>query len=150
MIRSFVVAAAALACASSLHAQSARADSAAVVAVIEQYHAALAAGDSARAVALLADDMIVLESGALETRAEYLAHHLAADMKASQSSRGLRTIVRVTVIGDVAYVVSKTVTPPTGAQGNAGSEMAELMVVAKSAGVWKLRAVHWSSRRIRP
>jgi uncharacterized protein (TIGR02246 family) len=149
MTRSLFFLVGALALAGSASAQSARPDSAGAVAVIEQYHAALAAGDSARAVSLLADDVVILESGALETRAQYLGHHLGADMKASQGSKGVRTIVKVTVIGDAAYVVSKTVTPPTGAAGSAGSEMAELMVVAKTGGAWKIKAVHWSSRRVR-
>ena len=142
-----------LACAvaltSSAKAQSPRADSAAAVAAVEQFHAALTAGDSARAVAQLGDDVVIVESGAIETRADYLGHHLGADMKASQGSKGERSLVKVTLLGDVAYVVSKTVNPPTGAAGNTGSEMAELMVVAKTNGAWKIRAVHWSSRRRR-
>lgn len=150
MPRYLLFAAGALAFAAPVTAQAVRADSVAAVAVVEQYHSALAAGDSARAVALLSDDVVILESGALESRADYLGHHLGADMKASQGSKGVRTVVKVTVIGDAAYVVSRTITPPTGAQGNAGSEMAELMVVSRSSGVWKIRAVHWSSRRVRP
>jgi ketosteroid isomerase-like protein len=129
------------------HAQ--RADSAAAVATVEQFHSALAGADSARAVGLLADDVLILESGAIQTRAEYLGGHLGADMKASQGAKGERTVLKVTVVGDVAYVVSKTVTPPTGAQGSTGSESAELMIVTKTATGWKIRAVHWSSRRRR-
>lgn len=135
--------------ASSLSAQSTRADSAAVVNAVEQFHASLTAGDSARAVALLANDVVVLESGAIQTRADYLSHHLGADMKASKGSKATRSVVQVRMAGEAAYVVSKTVSPPTGAEGSTGSEMAELMVLSKTASGWTIRAVHWSSRRRR-
>ena len=140
-----------IATAASLEAQNSprAADSAAALAVVDQYDAALAAGDSAKAVALLADDLMVLEAGTIETRAEYLAHHLGADMKASAGAKGERTIVKVSVVGDAAYIITKTVRPPTGAQGSTGSELAELMVLAKTSAGWKIKAIHWSSRRRR-
>ena len=101
-------------------------------------------------VSLLADDVLIVESGHIQTRSDYLGGHLGADMKASQGSTGVRTVVKVSIVGDAAYVVSKTVTPPTAAVGSTGSELAELMVLSKSSAGWKIRAVHWSSRRRRP
>lgn len=130
-------------------AQTVRSDSVAAVTAVDQFHASLAAGDSARAVSLLADDLYVMEAGAIETRADYLAHHLGADMKASQGSKGDRTVLKVSLIGDAAYVVARTVTPPAAAGGQP-SESAELMVLSKASGTWRIRAVHWSSRRRRP
>ena len=130
-------------------AQNARADSANALSTIERFHSALASGDSARATSLLSNDVLILESGAVQTRAEYLSHHLGADMKASQGSKGVRTIMRVSVLGDAAIVVAKTVTPPTGAEGSTGSELAELMVLSRTGSAWIVRAVHWSSRRRR-
>lgn len=130
-------------------AAQAKLDSAGAVAAVEQFHAALAAGDSARAVGVLTDDVLVIEAGAIQTRAEYLGGHLGADMKASRDSKSERAVVQIRVVGDMAYVVSKTVTPPTGAAGNTGSELAELMVVSRTGSSWKIRAVHWSSRRRR-
>ena len=124
-------------------------DSAAAAAVVEQFHAALAAGDSARVVSLLADDVVIAEAGAIETRTEYIGHHLGADMKASRSSKGDRTVVRVTVMRDAAFIAARTINPPTGAQGNTGSELAELMIVSRTSSGWRIRAVHWSSRRRR-
>lgn len=128
-------------------AQTVRTDSAGAVAAVVQFHAALQAADSARATSLLAEDAVILESGAIQTRSEYLSHHLAADMKASVGSRAQRTVVRVSLFGNSAIVVSRSVSPPSGADGNTGSEMAELMVVSKSTTGWQIRAVHWSSRR---
>ena len=88
----------------AMHAQTARGDSAAVVDVVTQFHASLAGGDSARAVSVLAEDLVVLEAGSAETYAEYLGHHLAADMKASKTSAGARTVTRVTVMGNAAFL----------------------------------------------
>ena len=139
-----------LALAPAALAQAARPDSVAAVAAIGQFQAALAAGDSVRAVALLADDVLIMEGGAIQTRAEYLGGHLGADMKASQGSKGERSVIKVSILNDAAYIVSKTVTPPRGAAGSTGSELAELMVVSKTSSGWKIRAVHWSSRRRRP
>ncbi|MCC6433285.1 MAG: nuclear transport factor 2 family protein [Gemmatimonadaceae bacterium] len=134
---------------SPLRAQAARADSLAVTTAVARFHDALTAGDSVRAVAMLASDALVLESGAIETRAEYLSHHLGADMEASKDSKVTRTVVHVRVAGDAAYVVSRTVTPPTGDEGSTGSQMAELMVLERTTTGWKIQAIHWSSRRRR-
>ena len=125
------------------------ADSAAALAIVDQYEAALSAGDSAKAVSLLADDLLVMEAGTIETRAEYLAHHIGADMKASTGAKGERSVIKVNVVGDAAYIVTKTVRPGTGAPGSTGSELAELMVLSKTSVGWKIRAIHWSSRRRR-
>ena len=132
----------------AMHAQTARGDSAAVVDVVAQFHASLAGGDSARAVSVLAEDLVVLEAGSAETYAEYLGHHLAADMKASKTSAGARTVTRVTVMGNAAFLVARTLTPGTTANPQ-GSESAEMMVLSKTPTGWRIRAIHWSSRRRR-
>ncbi len=152
MLRKFLFVLTALITANVAVTQSAvaqSADSVAVVAAVERFHGALAASDSALAVSVLADDALVIESGAIQSRAEYLGHHLGADMKASQGSKGVRSVTNVTVVGTMAYVVSKTETPASGAEGSTASELVELMVVSKSTNGWKIRAVHWSSRRRR-
>jgi len=147
MPRKFLFVLTALITANVAAAQSA--DSVTAVAAVERFHGALAASDSALAVSLLADDALVIESGAIQSRAEYLSHHLGADMKASQGSKGVRSVTNVTVVGAMAYVVSKTETPASGAEGSTASELVELMIVSKSTNGWKIRAVHWSSRRRR-
>jgi ketosteroid isomerase-like protein len=133
---------------SRISAQAAPADSLAVVATVAAFNAAMAAGDSARVVSVLAEDLLVIEGGVIETRAEYVAHHLAADIKASQTRTAEHTILKVSVTGSAAYVVTRTVTPPPAAGGTAG-ESAELMVLTRAVGGWRIRSVHWSSRRRR-
>ena len=104
MLAAFAIVAGAASAVAQAPAPTPQGDSAAVVAAVERFHAALIAGDSASAVALLAPDLVVLESGSLETRAEYLGHHLGADLKAAQTSRGERTVTKATVAGELADV----------------------------------------------
>lgn len=125
-------------------------DSAAVAAVVERYHQALADGDSAAAVALLAADAVILESGGLETRDQYRSHHLPGDIQFARAMRSERANVRVVVQGGVAWVSSTSVSQGTYRDRAIDSAGAELMVLARTAEGWKIRAIHWSSRARRP
>ena len=133
------------------NAQLAREDSAAAVAALEAFYHALHHGDSARAVSMLGDDAVIVEGGAVETRTEYLGHHLGADMRASRDAAGERYVHRVTTSGDVAWVVSTTTRPAAGSGESAipGSMLAELAVLRRTAAGWQIVAIHWSARRLR-
>jgi ketosteroid isomerase-like protein len=122
-------------------------DSAAVVAVVTAFHAALAAGDSAAALRLLADDVLVLESGGIETLAEYRSHHLPADIRFAQSVPSARQPVRVVVSGDVAWAAATSRTSGTYQGRTINATGVELMVLARRGGAWRIQAIHWSSRR---
>ena len=124
-------------------------DSTAVAAVVVKFHAALAAGDSLAALALLADDATILESGGVETRAEYRSHHLQSDIRFEQGIKIDRGPIHVRVHGDVAWTTSTSL-----AQGEMGgrpvnSGSAELMVMLRTPNGWKISAIHWSSRQRR-
>jgi uncharacterized GH25 family protein/ketosteroid isomerase-like protein len=121
-------------------------DSAAVVAVVAQYHAALAGGDSATALRLLAPDAVILESGGLETVAEYRAHHLPADIAFAAGVPAQRTVRSVVVRGDMASVASTSVSQGEFRGRAVNSTGAELMVLARTGDGWRITAIHWSSR----
>lgn len=130
--------------------QGAGNDSSDVVAVVERFDALMAAGDSAGLLALLADDVVVLESGGLETRAEFRSHHLPADIGFARAVKGTQGPITVRVQGDVAWA-SSTTTVLGEVRGRAiNSVSAELMVLSRESGRWKIRAIHWSSRSRRP
>jgi len=135
-------------------AQSSRRDSAAVVDVVHSYHRLLAAGDSLGALRLLAPDAIILESGGVESRGEYRSHHLSGDIEFSRAVPSKTSDVRVVVAGDVAWATSTSVTEGTFKDRPINSAGAELMVLSRirtSAGrAWRIRAIHWSSRRRTP
>ncbi len=122
-------------------------DSAAVADVVDRYHRALAAGDSAAALALLAPDAVVLESGGVETLAEYRSHHLPSDIEFARASRSTRSPLRVVVRGDAAWVTSTSTDTGTFRGRAVNSAGAELMVLARGPRGWRIAAIHWSSRR---
>ena len=125
-------------------------DSAAVAAVVAKYHEALAAGDSTGALTLLHDDAVILESGGVETRAEYRSHHLPGDISYAKSARSQRGPIHIRIRGDVAWSTA-TSTTQREVSGNATtSMMAELMVLVRTPTGWKISAIHWSSRNRRP
>ena len=128
----------------------AQGDSAAVAAVVEKYNEAMSQGDSVAALALLADDAVILESGGIETRAEYRSHHLPADIRFAKAVPSQRGPVHVKVHGDVAWTT--TVSTAQGEMNGRAinSTSAELMVLVRTPGGWKITAIHWSSGNRRP
>lgn len=130
--------------ATPLTAQS-PADSA--TATLTAFHDALAAGDSLAALALLADDVVILEGGGRETLAEYRAHHLRGDIKFARALPAKRRPLQVSVVGDVAWAVGTSETAGTIDGRLVDSMGAELVVLTRSPRGWRIRAIHWSSRR---
>jgi uncharacterized protein (TIGR02246 family) len=125
------------------------ADSAEVAAVVDRFHRALAMGDSAAALALLAPDAVILEAGNIETRDEYRAHHLPADIAFARAVPRERGPIQVTVHGDVAWAASSS-TSRGEFQGRAiNSAGAELVVLVRTDDGWRIAAIHWSSRALR-
>jgi ketosteroid isomerase-like protein len=146
-IRSLIVFASAalyLASASGLAAQSAQ-----VVATVDRYHAALASGDSVTALSLLAEDVMILESGGVETKERYRSGHLSGDMRFAQAVPRERSEVTVQVLGDVAWAWSTSITQGQMGDREINSQGAELAVLARVDGRWLIKSIHWSSRQRR-
>ena len=125
-------------------------DSVAVVSVVDQYHRALAAGDTAAVLRLLAPDAIILESGGVETRSEYLSHHLPSDIAFAQAVPRERGPIEVRVSGNTAWATSTSTTVGQYRERSINSQGAELMVLTREGDAWRIRAIHWSSRNRRP
>lgn len=135
----------------SAGAQSA--DSAAVVRTITRFHTSLVAGDSVAALDLLAANVTILESGGVETRADYRSHHLPGDIAFAQTVKTERGSVHVVVNGDVAWATSTNTTEGQYKGRAINSAGAELMVLTRAKGApdgWRISAIHWSSRVRRP
>ncbi len=120
-------------------------DSTAVAATVAAFHDALVAGQPDAVMELLAPEAVVLESGGKETRMEYQAGHLAADIDYAQAATRTRGEVEVTVVGDVAWAVSLS----QSMYQERASQSAELMVLRRDGDRWLISAIHWSSRRSR-
>ena len=123
------------------------ADSSAVTATVVKFHAALAAGDSTAALALLADDVVILESGGVESRADYRSHHLRSDIQYEQAVKIERGPIRVRIHGDVAWTSGTSQAQGEMSGRPVNSRSAELMVMVRTLGGWKISAIHWSSQR---
>jgi ketosteroid isomerase-like protein len=131
------------------HSNGPAADSAAIVEIVGRFHAALEHGDSAGAATLLDQRAVILESGELETRTDYLRHHLAADIAFARTVRSTRQVRSVEQAGDGAWVISTSRATGTFAGRPVDSEGVELMTLARTAAGWRIAAIHWSSRRRR-
>jgi uncharacterized protein (TIGR02246 family) len=127
-------------------AQTFARDSAEVAAVVARFHQALETGDSAAVLTLLAPDAVILESGGVEDVAEYRGHHLPADIEFARAIQGTRTPVQVRVRGDVAWAAATSVAQGQFRGRAINSAGAELMVLARAPGGWRITAIHWSSR----
>ena len=125
-------------------------DSAAVASVIERFRTAMTAGDSATIMGLLAADAVILESGGVETRAEYQSHHLSGDIAYAKAMKSTRGPIRVSVRGDVAWASSTSTTTGESRGRQVNSVGAELMVLTRTVAGWRISAIHWSSRSQRP
>lgn len=90
--------------------ESLRSDSADAVGAVRRFHAALAGGDSSGALAQLSPSVQIIESGGVEDLVHYRAHHLPGDMSFARATKSDRTILSVAVRGDVAWIVSTSVT----------------------------------------
>lgn len=127
-------------------AASGHPDSLAVVEVVDAYHAALARGDSATVAQLLAPEAVILESGGVETRAQYLGGHLRGDIAFAAAVPRERGAIHVVVRGDVAWASSTSITQGSYREREVNSQGAELMVLAREPAGWRITAIHWSSR----
>ena len=120
----------------------------AVAGALEKFHDALAHGDAKAAMALLAPDAVILESGAMETRAEYESHHLPEDIQFAQAVHSNRSDVRVQIDGNTAWLTSRSKTEGSFEGKPVNSVGVELVVLTKTAEGWRIRAIHWSSHRV--
>lgn len=119
-----------------------------VRATVDAFHEALRRGDGPAAMKLLAADAMILEGGGIETRAQYESHHLAADMEFAKAVPSTRSDVRMQINGDTAWLTSASRTEGTFKDKPVNSRGAELMVLAKTADGWRIRAIHWSSHKV--
>ena len=128
----------------------AQSDSAAAVRTASRFHAALEAGDTAAVKTLIAPDLQVLEGGEVESRAQYFAHHLAADIEFAKAVPSKRTVVSYTRDGNIVWLVSTSTMTGNFRGREVNSVGAELMILSGTPEGWKIRAVHWSSARRQP
>ncbi len=120
------------------------ADRDAIAATVEKFHQALARGDAAAASGLLAVDAQILESGERQTRAEYIADHLPADINFARSVASTRSGIIVRQEGNVAWATANSRSTGQFLGRDLDSDGTELIVLSKQPEGWRIRAIHWS------
>lgn len=130
---------------------TAAAQPATAVDVVTGFHAALTQGDTAAALALMADDVVVFESGSVESsRAEYAAHHLLADAAFSAAVKRELVSRDSGQAGDLAWVMSTEKITGEFRGRTINSRSLESMLLRRIDGNWRIAHIHWSSANAGP
>jgi len=113
--------------------------------VVNSFYGAISAGDKAAAMHLIAPDAVFVESGKIETRAEYEANHLPADIEFESQVKAVRGPLRVTFHGaDTAWVISRAEYD----EGNPEKYInTQLMVLTRDSDDWRIRTISWSTNQ---
>ncbi|HKQ38892.1 MAG TPA: nuclear transport factor 2 family protein [Verrucomicrobiae bacterium] len=122
-------------------------DSKAIIAAVEGFHAALIRGDAEAAMKMLAPNAIILESGASQTREEYAREHLAEDIAFAKATSSTRLTLNVGQEGKAAWTISTYQTNGSFEPKPIDIIAAELVVLTQSPDGWRIRSIHWSSRK---
>ncbi|MEQ9280452.1 MAG: nuclear transport factor 2 family protein [Balneola sp.] len=107
---------------------------------------AIIENDSERAGEILHDDVTILEGGGMETKSEYLSHHFHSDGKFLSAMNREEVSQEISVEGNMAWVTSKTKMTGTYSGRDIDLSSLELAVLKKENGMWRVIALHWSSR----
>jgi ketosteroid isomerase-like protein len=124
-------------------------DAVAAESVVRSFHEALLRGDGAAVRRILAPDAVVIESGQVESREEYLRHHLASDIEFARAVPSTITALVATVSGQTAWVRSTSTSQGTFRDRAIRLQGAELVVLTRGSTSWEIRAIHWSSHESR-
>lgn len=135
----------AAACGSS---QSPADDEAAVAAAAKTFQTAMDTGDAPTVMRYIADDALMMEGGTIENRMQYETNHLPADLEFAKGMAATRMPVQQTVLGDVAWVRTSTEFRGTFEGQPLALLGLETMVMTREPDGWKIKALHWSSRRL--
>ena len=116
-----------------------------VTAVVEAFYGGITASDTAAVMRLIAPDAVFVESGKIETRTEYEANHLPADIEFESKVKAQRGPLRVTFDGrDTAWVISTAEYD----EGNPEKYInTQLMILTHDTGDWRIRSISWSSNQ---
>lgn len=116
--------------------------------VVAQFHEALATGNTEGATALLSATALIYESGHAETRAEYLAHHLAGDIAFAMGTKRTVKETQHQCNESICVLMQSSQTTGTIKEKNIRYAGQETTVLRREGDTWKIQHVHWSSRKL--
>ena len=122
-------------------------DEADVRTTLESFYGAMRSADTAAAMALIAEDAQFVEGGRLETRDEYEKNHLPADISFEKQVTGKRGPWRISFKDDTAWAIATTDYDGIFDGAPVSFTSAQLAVLTREDAGWRIRSIHWSSRR---
>ena len=115
-------------------------------ATVDGFHKALQKGDARAAAALLADDALIFESGGVQqSKAEYQAAHLPADIEFTKAVKETVTRRTGSATGSVVWIASEGRVSGAFRGKPVERTTTETMILRRAQGGWKIVHVHWSS-----
>ena len=121
-------------------------DEATVTAAVKAFQTAMDTGDPAGVMQYIHDDALMIEGGNIETRMQYEAAHLPADIAFSKEVTAKRMPIRLTVRGDTAWVLTSTDFTGTFEGRPIDFLGLESMTLSREPAGWRIRLIHWSSQ----
>lgn len=116
---------------------------------LEDFHQALRTGDKRAALAMLADDALIYEAGHAETKPEYAAHHLDADIAFAKAVPGTTVRRRGGSAGPLVWLTTEGRTTGTYKGKAVDRRTTETTLLRSDAGKWLIVHQHWSSAATR-
>ena len=114
--------------------------------VAAQLGDAIAAGDVDTLRLLLAPDVLIFESGGVESSlAEYESHHMSADIAFMKSMDREVISRRIFDSGDAVTVATRSRIHGMYKEQDIDLISTETLVMKKVGGQWKIVHIHWSS-----
>lgn len=118
-------------------------------ATVDAFHRALRRGDTSAAARLLSEDALIFEAGSVErSKAEYAAHHLAADAEFSRAVPSVVTRRSGGSAGGLAWIASEGRTSGSFRGKAVDRTTAETMLLRRVGGAWRIAHIHWSSAAV--
>ncbi|MBP6109191.1 MAG: nuclear transport factor 2 family protein [Rhodocyclaceae bacterium] len=114
---------------------------------VEKFHASMKSGDSKSVLSALADDAIIFESGYAESKSEYAASHLAADISFAATTKRVAKRTTTNCVKSMCIVMQQSETNGTYKGKPVKSIGVETSVLQGDEGTWKISHLHWSSHK---
>ena len=116
--------------------------------IVAQFHEALATGNTEGAIALLSATALIYESGHAETREQYIADHLAADIAFAKATQRTVKDTHQQCNESICVLMQSSQTTGTIKGKNMRYAGQETTVLRREGDTWKIQHVHWSSHKL--
>jgi ketosteroid isomerase-like protein len=117
-------------------------------AAAKAFHAALQKGDRAAVLALLAPEVVVSEEGENQSREQYAAGHLGADIAFLKSASIKPVSVGSMPMGDTAMVGSRSEIRTSGNDKSVAMLSSEMLTLKKTPKGWLITRIEWASEKL--